>query len=148
MRLLGFGCALILLGASLPAVGQVPAAPAPAQEPPPPEPPAPGPPPPEPAPQEAPSQPDSPAQATPEPPPPVATPEPPPAPAKVEQNDVVIEAQDQKKDEPKPAPFARARSPITLEGRLGFSWRPEGDAGFDDARTRWAVSSGRPSTSS
>lgn len=134
MRMLGFGCALILLGASVPALGQLPAAPAPAQEPPPPEPPAPGPPPPEPAPQEAPSQPESPAQPSPEPPPPVATPEPPPAPAKVEQSDVVIEAQDQKKDAPR-EPFARARSPITLDARLGFSWRPEGDAGFDDEDT-------------
>jgi hypothetical protein len=32
-------------------------------------------------------------------------------------------------------PFERAREPLTLDARLGFSWRPQGDAGFDDEQT-------------
>jgi hypothetical protein len=137
MRLYGLAFALVVLAASVPALGQVPAVPAPApveQPEPPPTPPAPEPPPPEPAPQEATPEPEPPGDAAPEAPAPVAA-TPPPAPeGPVEHNE--IEPKDAAKaDKPVPPVFPRARSPLTVDARLGFSWRPEGASGFDDEDT-------------
>lgn len=39
------------------------------------------------------------------------------------------------RDEEKLPPFERAHSALTLDARLGMSWRPQGDSGFDDEET-------------
>jgi hypothetical protein len=137
MRLNGLAFTLLVLGASGPALGQVPAVPTPVpveQPEPPPTPPAPEPPPPEPAPQEATPEPEPAAEVAPEVPPPVAT-TPPPAPQGPVDHSEVEPKDAAKADKPVPPAFARARSPITVDARLGFSWRPEGASGFDDEDT-------------
>jgi len=104
-----------------------------AQEPPPPAP--------EPAPPPAPEAPPAPVEPAPAPEPTPApepaAPAPAPAPAVIppppslkEVNAEAAAAVKQSKD--KPPPFVRAHSPLTLEGKLGFSVRPESAGGFDD----------------
>jgi hypothetical protein len=146
MRLSRLGLVLVLLG-SRNALAQVPVAPAPQPAPtdaarlaPPAEPPAPTPPPPgevvEPA---------APPVVEPAPPPiaepatePVAQPAPtkapkPEGPAALPLDAAGTIAVPRTREEAlAPAPWPRAHSPLTLEGRLGFLMRPDSGVGFDD----------------
>lgn len=142
MRPTRLGVVLLLLGTAPRAQAQLPAV-APAQEPapPPPEPsPPPEPPPPEPPPDEAPSS----ESSAPEPSPPELPPESAPSPEVAPETAPSPEPPSTTREEPavaaaesKPAaqpalpPFERANRALSLEGKLGFSWRPS-DAGFDD----------------
>ncbi|HVY31024.1 MAG TPA: hypothetical protein VHB79_30915 [Polyangiaceae bacterium] len=138
MRLGSTGRSFVLLGllqaAYAPAASaQVPTAPAAEPAPPadtapapivapPAEPPAPPEPPPTPTPESAPAP-----EKTPESAPPPDNPGPPPAPIGPAPVVTATAA-----PPPPPAPWVRAHSPITLEGRLGLLLRPESSEGFDD----------------
>jgi hypothetical protein len=76
-----------------------------------------------------------PAEPAPEPAP-APAPAPPPAPAApVEKNEVPPKEAASDAKVSAPPPFVRAHSPMTLDVRLGFAWRPESDSGFDDEDT-------------
>lgn len=130
------GLSLLLLAVSLSAFepsaeAQVPAAPAPEPAPPA-DAPAPAPPPSEPPPQpEAPPTPTLESAPAPEKAPETTTPpeNPGPAPTPVVAAPVFGATN---APTPAPAPWVRAHSPITLEGRVGLLWRPESSEGFDD----------------
>ena len=133
MRLTGLGPLMLLLGLPARAGAQMPAAPvptAPAQalQPPsplPPDlPPEPEPePPPVPAPASAPAAEAAPSIAP--------VPEPPSA-TRSEAAPGATSKAPPPKDQPELPLFERAKWPLTVDLKLGMSWRPEADAGFDD----------------
>lgn len=139
MRRFWLGFALLVLAAPPHALAQTPPAPEPTPpEPAPPTPPAPPPPAPavptpEPPAESTPTPESAPAAAT-EPPPAVpAPPSPAPQPPAREETPVDTKAKTAQPDrEDAPPPFVRAHQALTLEGRLGLSWRPGGAGGFDD----------------
>jgi hypothetical protein len=153
MRLSGLGPLLLLVALPARALAQVPLSPPapepptpaesapPAQEPEPPPPPPPSPPVP---PDDLPPTPPQPEPEPPQPPPasapaPEAAPsierpsEPPSATRSEAAPGAPTKLAPRTKDEPESLPpFERAKWPLTLDLKLGVSWRPEGVAGFEE----------------
>ncbi len=132
MRLSRLGLVLVLLSSAKSALAQLPVAPAaepapvvsePAPEAEPPPPTAPAPP--------VVVEPVAPP-AAPEPaPPPTTVPDPEPAPVGLPLDAAGTVVVQKPQATPTSPSWQRARAPLTLEGRLGFLWRPDSGAGFD-----------------